>query len=136
MRSSSASVHAMRTDAGSRNSIVRTNIPTPRRPGGTTRSTTARRGTIRTSCPTTSPVCSRTVIHLEHGRSFVIEAPGTSAANLYVQLAELNGKPLNRAWLTHEEVADGGRLVLHVGPSPSKWATTAPRPPQVVGLAR
>ena len=82
------------------------------------------------------PVFSRTMIHLERGHTFIIEAPGTSAANLYVQSAELNGKPLDRAWLTHGEVADGGRLVLHMAPSPSKWATTAPPPPQVVGLTR
>jgi predicted alpha-1,2-mannosidase len=73
-----------------------------------------------------SPVFGRSVIHLEHGRSFVIEAPETSAANLHVQSAELNGKPLNRAWLTHDEVAGGGRLVLRMGPRPSGWAMAAP----------
>ena len=76
---------------------------------------------MRASPSTTSARRSftRSTIHLEHGRSFVIEAPGTSAANLYVQCAELNGKTLDRAWLTHEEVAQGGRLVLHMGPHPS-----------------
>jgi predicted alpha-1,2-mannosidase len=82
-----------------------------------------------------SLVFSRSTIHLEHGRTFVIEAPGTSAANLYVQSAELNGKPLDRAWLTHGEIARGGRLVLHMGPRPTSWATTAQSPPQVVSLA-
>jgi predicted alpha-1,2-mannosidase len=79
-----------------------------------------------------SPVFTRSTIHLEHGRSFVIEAPGTSAANLYVLSAELNGKTLDRAWLTHEEIARGGRLVLHMGPRPSGWAATAPPPPQSI----
>jgi predicted alpha-1,2-mannosidase len=79
-----------------------------------------------------SPVFSRSTIHLEHGRSFVIEALGTSAANLYVQSAELNGKPIDRAWLTHEEIVRGGHLVLHMGPRPSSWATTAPPPPQII----
>src|SRR5439155_10271268 len=63
-----------------------------------------------------SPVFTRSVIHLDRGRSLTVEAPGTSAANLYVQSAELNGRPLNRAWLTHEEVVRGGRLILHMGP--------------------
>jgi predicted alpha-1,2-mannosidase len=79
-----------------------------------------------------SPVFSRSVIHLGPGRRFIIEAPGTSAAKLYVESAELNGKPIDRAWLTHDEVAKGGRLVLHMGPKPSGWATNAPPPPQVV----
>src|SRR5206468_5374643 len=82
-----------------------------------------------------SPVFSRSVIHLERGRSFVIEAPGTSAANLYVQSADLSGKPLDRAWLTHDEVVRGGRLTLHMGPSQSAWATAAPPPTQLVPLA-
>ncbi|MBW8783095.1 MAG: GH92 family glycosyl hydrolase [Novosphingobium sp.] len=79
-----------------------------------------------------SPVFSRSMIHLEHGRSFVIEAPEASAADLYVQSAELNGNPLDRAWLTHEEVAKGGKLVLHMGPHPSGWATNSPPPLQLV----
>jgi len=82
-----------------------------------------------------SPLFSRTVIHLEGGKTLEIEAPETSAANLYVRSAELNGKPLNRAWLTHEEIASGGRIVLHMGPRPSRWAADAPPPPQVVPLA-
>jgi predicted alpha-1,2-mannosidase len=81
-----------------------------------------------------SPVFSRSTIHLERGRGFTIEAPGTSAANLYVQWAELNRKPLDRAWLTHEEVVRGGRLVLHMGSRPSGWALAAPSPPQLVSL--
>src|SRR5438477_2120165 len=79
-----------------------------------------------------SPVFARSVIHLEHGRSFVIEAPGSSAASLSVQSAELNGKPLDRAWLTHEELVEGGRLVLHMGQRPNAWAAAAAAPPQLV----
>jgi putative alpha-1,2-mannosidase len=77
---------------------------------------------------------SRSVIHMEHGRSFAILAPATSAANRYVQSAELNGRPLDRAWLTHDEVARGGALLLHMAPRPSSWATQAPPPPQLVPL--
>ena len=81
-----------------------------------------------------SPIFRRSVIHLEHGRKFVIEAPDTSAANLYVQNAQLNGRPIERAWLRHDEVARGGTLVLQMGPRPSRWAKGAPPPPQVVSL--
>jgi predicted alpha-1,2-mannosidase len=83
-----------------------------------------------------SPVFTRSVIHLERGRDFILEAPGTSATNLYVQSAELNGKPIDRAWLTHDEVSGGGRLLLHMGPRPSRWATAAPPPQQLVSLSR
>ena len=82
-----------------------------------------------------SPIFSRSVIYLEGGKTFTVEAPGTSAANLYVQSAELNGRPLERAWLTHDELTRGGTLVLHVGPRPSGWARSAPPPPQLVPLS-
>lgn len=80
-----------------------------------------------------SPVFERSVIHLEGGKTFTIEAPGTSAANLYVRSAELDGKPIDRAWLTHDEIVHGGTLVLQMGSKPSGWATDAP-PPQLVRL--
>ena len=50
------------------------------------------------------------------------------AANRYVQSAELNGKPLHRAWLFHSEIASGGRLVLHLGPVSFRLGA-ADRPP-------
>lgn len=81
-----------------------------------------------------SPVFSRTSIHLEHGKTFVIESLSASSANLYVESAELNGNPIDRAWLTHDEVARGGRLVLHMGPRPGLWGSDAPPPPQLVRL--
>jgi len=81
-----------------------------------------------------SPVFSRSVIHLEGGKTFTVEAPGTSAANLYVQAAALDGRPLNRAWLTHEEIVQGGTLVLRMGSRPNRWATHVP-PPQLVPLS-
>jgi predicted alpha-1,2-mannosidase len=77
-----------------------------------------------------SPVFARVAIDLGGGRKFVIEAPGTSAANRYVQSAELNGKKLDRAWLTHAQIAGGGRLVLVMGPAPSEWGR-GERPPSV-----
>lgn len=53
----------------------------------------------------------------------MIDAPDTSDTNLYVQSAELNGVPMQRAWLTHAEILSGGTLTLHMGPRPSRWAS-------------
>jgi predicted alpha-1,2-mannosidase len=68
-----------------------------------------------------SPVFTRVAIDLGGGRKFVVEAPGTSETNRYVQSAQLNGKKLDRAWLTHAEIAGGGKLVLVMGGKPSEW---------------
>jgi predicted alpha-1,2-mannosidase len=79
-----------------------------------------------------SPIFERTTIHLERKRDFVIVAKNTSASNLYVQSAELDGRPLSRAWLTHDEIANGGTLVLHMGAQASSWATGDEQPPKLI----
>ncbi|HKZ79350.1 MAG TPA: GH92 family glycosyl hydrolase [Pyrinomonadaceae bacterium] len=77
-----------------------------------------------------TPLFRRSTISLGGGRTFVIEAQDTSEKNLYVQSATLNGRPHDRAWLKHEEIARGGRLVLSMGPEPSAWGR-ADRPPSM-----
>ena len=77
-----------------------------------------------------SPLFQRSTISLAGGRKFIIEAPETSDGNAYVQSATLNGQPLDRGWLKHEEIARGGRLVLHLGAKPSQWGRTN-RPPSM-----
>jgi putative alpha-1,2-mannosidase len=76
-----------------------------------------------------SPVFTRSVVALEGGKTFTIQAPATSEANRYVTAARLNGKPLDRAWITHAELAGGGVLDLTMGPAPSGWARTFVSPP-------
>jgi predicted alpha-1,2-mannosidase len=56
-------------------------------------------------------------------RRFVIEALNHGPQNVYVQAATLNGRPLERAWLRYREIAEGGRLVLEMGPRPSAWGS-------------
>jgi predicted alpha-1,2-mannosidase len=73
-----------------------------------------------------SPIFPRSVLKLEGDRAFTIEAPAASETNLYVQSARLNGRSLDRAWLTHEEVARGGVLSLEMGPAPARWDRRAP----------
>ncbi len=58
----------------------------------------------------------------------VITARGTSADNIYVRRASLNGHPLERAWLSMKEFLHGGELVLEMASRPEGWAK-AQRPP-------
>ncbi|WP_301002313.1 GH92 family glycosyl hydrolase [Capsulimonas corticalis] len=84
-----------------------------------------------------SPIFPKVTLRLDpkyaKGKSFTISAPNTSAANIYVQSATLNGKPLTRAWVTHEEIARGGTLSLKMGPEPNKlWgAGSGEAPPSI-----
>ena len=77
-----------------------------------------------------SPLFQRSTINLAGGRTFVIDAPETSATNLYVQSAALNGRAFDRAWLKHAEIARGGKLVLRMGATPSAWGRGY-RPPSM-----
>ncbi|WKN42401.1 GH92 family glycosyl hydrolase [Tunicatimonas pelagia] len=55
---------------------------------------------------------------------FTIRATNNSAENRYIQSATLNGEPLYRAYLNHQEIVDGGELVLEMGSEPNKtWAS-------------
>ena len=66
------------------------------------------------------------------GKKFVIEAINNSPENIYIQSATLNGQPLDRAWITHEELISGGTLRLVMGATPSHWGSDKnKRPPSV-----
>jgi predicted alpha-1,2-mannosidase len=71
-----------------------------------------------------SPAFKQTVIHQENGQSFTIKANNLSAANRYIVSATLNGKPYDKAWIEHQDIADGGELVLQMAAKPSVWGTT------------
>ncbi len=75
-----------------------------------------------------SPLFERATIRLdpEGRRRFVIEAPGNSPDNVYVQSAALNGVALETPFLTHTDVMAGGTLVLQMGPAPSAWGRAVP----------
>jgi predicted alpha-1,2-mannosidase len=73
-----------------------------------------------------SPVFDQVTIHLGNGKDFVIVADENSEKNIYIQSATLNGKPLNRPWFTHADIANGGKLVFKMGPAPNRSWGSAP----------
>lgn len=80
-----------------------------------------------------APLYSKITLHLSPryygGKTFVIEASEASQANCYIQSATLNGKPWNQWWISWQDVAQGGKLVLEVGPTPNQqWAKGCPLP--------
>jgi predicted alpha-1,2-mannosidase len=73
-----------------------------------------------------SPIFDEVKIHLGNGKVFAIVAKNNSDTNHYIQSASLNGKPLNRPWLSHADIADGGELVFEMGPTPNQNWGSAP----------
>jgi putative alpha-1,2-mannosidase len=58
-------------------------------------------------------------------KPFTVKVANYAAGKRYIQSAMLNNKPLNRNWLTHDEIMKGGTLILTVSAKPNTaWGTT------------
>jgi predicted alpha-1,2-mannosidase len=66
------------------------------------------------------PFLERAQLNLPNGKRFTIRADGLSEANRYIGRALLNGKPLNRSFLRHEDITAGGELVFTMQATPNK----------------
>ena len=73
-----------------------------------------------------SPIFNQVAMHMGNGRTFEIVANHNSKQNMYIQSATLNGKPWNKPWFSHADIAKGGKLVLNMGPQPNKDWGSAP----------
>lgn len=63
-------------------------------------------------------------VMLSNGKVFEIEAQGASDENKYIQSATLNGKEWNKPWFSHDDIKEGGKLVLVMGSRPNKaWGS-------------
>ena len=81
-----------------------------------------------------APSFGKVTLSLPNGKKFIIRADNLTDANIYIQSATLNGKPLNRSWIRHDEITAGGELVFEMGPEPNEqWASgTDDLPPDLM----
>jgi predicted alpha-1,2-mannosidase len=63
-----------------------------------------------------SPAVNSAAIHLENGKTFSIETVNQGDKNVYVKKVTLNGQTLNRLYITHREIMEGGKLVFYMSP--------------------
>ncbi|OKS87463.1 GH92 family glycosyl hydrolase [Mucilaginibacter polytrichastri] len=70
-----------------------------------------------------SPLLKQSILHQESGKDFKITAKNLTDKNIYIKSATLNGKPLNQAWIEHDDVIKGGELQLEMDDKPSAWGT-------------
>jgi len=69
-----------------------------------------------------TPLFEHATIYLENGNTFDIRANNISPKTPYIQSVTLNGSPLERPWLTHEELINGGILKFEMGHEPNmQW---------------
>jgi predicted alpha-1,2-mannosidase len=71
-----------------------------------------------------TPLIATTTLQLQDGKSFKISAKKMSDKNKYIKAAFLNGKPYNKAWILHDDIAKGGELIYEMDSKPSAWGTT------------
>lgn len=72
------------------------------------------------------PFTERTTLNLPNGRRFVISTAGLADANRYIQSITLNGRPLDRTWIGHDEITAGGELHFVMGVQPNRtWGAGA-----------
>ncbi|MFT7071255.1 MAG: putative alpha-1,2-mannosidase [Patiriisocius sp.] len=70
-----------------------------------------------------SPLFEKATINLESGKSFTVEAKNVSEKNFYIKSVSLNGNKLNRTFIKHDEIMNGGTLLFEMTHQPSKWGT-------------
>lgn len=70
-----------------------------------------------------TPLFEKSTINLENDKQFTIVANGISETAIYITSATLNNQPLNRSYITHDEIIAGGTLVFEMSSTPSIWGT-------------
>lgn len=69
----------------------------------------------------TSPLISKATLRLLDGKTLKIIVRNQSPENIYVGKVKLNGKTVQRAWLFHKEVTEGGILEFTMSHSPTSF---------------
>ena len=67
-----------------------------------------------------SPIVQEAKLEVSPGKYFTVSAPFASKTNKYIQKVSLNGNELDRTYITHKEITDGGLLEFVMGDSPAK----------------
>lgn len=80
-----------------------------------------------------APQLPEITLNLANGKKFTVIAKKLSKDNKYIKNVQLNGKPLNRSFITHDDINNGGTLEFVMSSQPNKgWANaTSQRPPSM-----
>lgn len=61
-----------------------------------------------------SPAIAKATIHLENGKTLVIEAKNQSPQNVYVKSVSFNGSTISKPFISYTELQQGGKLVFEM----------------------
>ncbi|PIF33593.1 putative alpha-1,2-mannosidase [Flavobacterium sp. 9] len=67
-----------------------------------------------------SPLVKKAVFNLENGKNFEVETVNQSDKNVFVSKVLLNGKQLDKPFLKHANVINGGKITFYMSAKPNK----------------
>ncbi len=65
------------------------------------------------------PLSQHATLYLENSSRFYISTINNSSENKYIQKITLNGKEINRLYISHSEIASGGEIIFEMGSKPN-----------------
>ena len=78
------------------------------------------------------PRFDKVTLSFDNGKQFIVKSKNLNAQNCYVKSVTLNGKALERSFITFDEVYNGGELVFAMTSTPdSPWAIQPENCPEV-----
>ncbi len=72
-----------------------------------------------------SPLFDQVTLNLDNGNKFIIQAKNNVVENVYIDKASLNGAVYTKNFLRHEDIRNGGKLVLEMSKEPNKTRGTS-----------
>ena len=67
------------------------------------------------------PLFDEVTVNLSDNKPFVVKALNNSKENKYIEKAVLNGVPLEKPFISHEDIKNGGVLEFTMTSQPTKW---------------
>ncbi|WP_129748460.1 GH92 family glycosyl hydrolase [Flavobacterium anhuiense] len=67
-----------------------------------------------------SPLLKKATLNLENGKTFEVETVNQSDKNVFVNKVLMNGKQLDKPFLKHADVINGGKIMFYMSSKPNK----------------
>ena len=80
-----------------------------------------------------TPIFSRVTLHLPHNKTLNIQVNRKTPSSLYIQSITWNGRAFTKNFLRHEDLLQGGKIVINAGDVPNKkWGSNVKDQPSSV----
>jgi len=73
-----------------------------------------------------TPLFKKVTVSMPNGKEIVLDAPGNSRENFYIDGIKLDGKSWSRNYFKHGDLSDGARITYSMSPTPNTSRGTAP----------